>query len=103
MDSDETAAEILRLRDRLHDVESELVGIRFMLNDIREWRAEARTLLDRFGRELEHLSDTMAADREQASKLRSETASRWTRREKLAALAIGLLAAVSPHLGGWSL
>lgn len=39
-------AEILRLRERLHNVESKLVGVEFLLADLREWRAQARVQLE---------------------------------------------------------
>jgi hypothetical protein len=45
-DPHENANEILRLRGRLHEVESKLVGIEMLLNDLREWRAEVRHFLE---------------------------------------------------------
>lgn len=38
--------EILRLRDRQHDIEGTVAGLKFMVDDLREWRAQARLQLE---------------------------------------------------------
>lgn len=38
--------EILRLRNRMHDIEAELIGFKYLLDDLREWRKRADRKLE---------------------------------------------------------
>lgn len=38
--------EILRLRDRIHDIDASIVAFRLLIDDLREWRAQARVQLE---------------------------------------------------------
>lgn len=38
--------EILRLRDRMHAVEGKAAALEWLVDDLREWRAQARTQLE---------------------------------------------------------
>lgn len=69
---DDVKAEILRLRDRLHDVESKLVGIELLISDLREWRAEVRTQLRAINSKLESLVSAEAIAEAVAEALKQE-------------------------------
>ena len=98
MSSDET--EIVRLRDRMHDVESKLVGIEWIVGDLREWRAESRTVLEKCRKDLDDVMNADTVAEQVAEKLRDGRVQRWSMTEKMigAAVAVGTLATA---VHGW--
>ena len=88
--------EILRLRDRLHHAESKLVGIEFMLNDLREWRAQARVQFEGFGVQLEGLVKADELADALAKKMRNERTFHLTIVEKVGAGLFALLLVAIP-------
>lgn len=78
--------EILRLRERLHSMESDLLGLKFQTSDLREWRAEARGQLAALRKEMDGV---MTAD-EIADAVARRRANAWTLWQKLGAGCVGV-------------
>jgi hypothetical protein len=57
VEQDDQRDEIIRLRDRNHDVLSAITGLRFQVEDLREWRAETRTQLGVLSRRCDELAE----------------------------------------------
>lgn len=82
---DEIKAEILRLRERQHSTESKVVGLEFIVNDLREWRAEMRHRIDHIDESLEKLVNSEAIEQ-------AERKLQLTLAQKLVALLVGAVA-----------
>lgn len=97
MSSDD--AEILRLRDRVHALGNDVIAMQFQVNDLREWRAENRGLLTACREDLDKVIEAQELAAKMARERTADRDASLTRREKMIALAVALLAALSPHVG----
>ncbi len=93
--------EILRLRDWKHQAESTQLAHGWRLDALDEWRRGVDRELAGCRKDLDGVMTADEMANAVAERLHERSRSTWTKREKLAGLALALLAVLSPHLGGW--
>lgn len=83
--------EILRLRERLHSVESKLVGVEWHVSDFKEWRAEMRTVIHELDESLSELSRTDQIALAVSQQVRRDVGRGWTMLQKTGAAVVALV------------
>ena len=91
MERDSDHDEIIRLRERLHTVESTVIGIQYLVADLGKWRDEVRNRLDTLSEQLDNLVNADEIAQAVATRMRSTRTIHLTFVQK----SVGLIAALT--------
>ena len=83
--------ELLRLRERVHDVTSRLVALEWEVKDLREWRAEVRHLIEELAKQLDGLTNAKEIAEEVAKKMGTANKIRLTKAQVIIAGIVGAM------------
>lgn len=87
---DDDHDEILRLRDRLHKLEGGQASHTWQLEDLREWRAQARTQIDSNAKRIDRLVTKDEMEAAVTEQLRKDKGLVLTGVQKLAITVVGV-------------
>ena len=85
-------AELLRLRDRVHKLSNDVLGLRYEIDALREWRVEVRLQLEQVEYELEGMLKADEVAEAVAEKMSEQHTFHLTLVQKTAAIAVGVVA-----------
>ena len=88
---EENRNEILRIRERIHTIEGTQVAHKFLIDDLREWRAQARVQLEQLV-SAQEIADAVTA------KLEERKRREWTWVQKIGAGVVLVLAPAAADL-----
>lgn len=84
-------SELLRLRDRVHQLEGTVAGNRFIVDDLREWRAEVRKELELMQQAVNRLSTADEIAEKVSQRVRNDRAFAFTWLQKTGAFVLSCL------------